>query len=243
VPPDSSPLHKSLHAISMFCVGEATLQETLQRVAELSLDAVPNADLAGITMLLEGTPRTAVFTDGAAAEIDSAQYETGDGPCLDAFRHKQVYRIHDVNEDHQWPAFSQAAAGYGMRSVMSIPLVARHEGVGALNIYSRTVNAFSEDDVQAGIAFATQAGVLLANSQAHWDAEQLHTDMGTAIESWATIEKAKGILMGVKPCSEEDALQILVRTAQRESRKLPEVAEEVVARTRRCDSGDGSSST
>ncbi|HEX2273498.1 MAG TPA: GAF and ANTAR domain-containing protein [Acidimicrobiales bacterium] len=226
---------KSLQAISRFCIGDATLQETLERVAELSLEAVPSADLAGITMLLEGRPRTAVFTDEAAHEIDSAQYETGTGPCLDAFRHKQVFRIDDVSQDHHWPSFSEAAAAYGVGSVMSIPLLARHEGVGALNFYSRTVEAFSDDDVQVGIAFATQAALLLASSQAYWDAEQLQSDMATAMESWATIERAKGILMGVHPCSEHEALQILVRTAQREKRKLPEIAEELVAKSRRWD--------
>jgi GAF domain-containing protein len=241
VPPDSSPLQKSLKAISTFCVGDATLQQTLHRVTELSVNAIPSADMAGITMLLEGRPQTGVFTDGAVAEIDSAQYDTGVGPCLDAFRHKQVYRIDDVSEDRQWPAFSAAATGHGVRSVMSVPLLARHEGVGALNFYSCAVEAFSDDDVQDGIAFATQAALLLANSQAYWDAEQLHADMATTIESWATIEQAKGILMGVHPCSEDEALQILARTAQRQSRKLPEVAEELVARTRRWDYGEGGS--
>jgi GAF domain-containing protein len=243
LPTDSSPLDKSLRAIARFCIGDATLQETLQHVAELSLDAVQSADIAGLTMLIEGRPQTAVFTDEAALEADSAQYETGIGPCLDAFRHKQIYRIDDVDEDRQWPAFSEVAAGHGLRSVMSIPLVARHEGVGALNLYSRTVEAFSDEDAEVGIAFATQAAILLANSQAYWDAEQLQADMGTVIESWATIEQAKGVLMGAHPCSEEEALQILVRTAQRENRKVPEVAEELVARTTRWEPADRPPST
>ena len=42
-------------------------------------------------MLVEGKARTAVFTDDAAPEIDSAQYETGIGPCLDSFRHQAVF--------------------------------------------------------------------------------------------------------------------------------------------------------
>jgi putative methionine-R-sulfoxide reductase with GAF domain len=230
---DPSPLGEPLEAISRFCIEDATPAATLHRVAELGLDAVPSADIAGITMLLEGRPRTAAFTDQAAPQMDSAQYETGIGPCLDAVRHKQVYRIDDVNEDHQWPAFSEAAARHGMRSVMSIPLVARHEGVGALNLYSRAVAAFSDDDVRAGIAFATQAAILLANSQAHWDAEQLDSDMATTMDSSAIIEEAKGILMGSHPCSEDEALNILMRAAQRQNRKLPQVAEELVARTKR----------
>ncbi len=240
---DSSPLAQSLRALSRFCIGDATLQQTLQRVAELSLDAVPSADIAGITMLVEGRPRTAVFTDETAPEIDSAQYETGTGPCLDAFRHKQIYRIDDVNADHHWPAFTEVVAAHGLRSVMSIPLLARHEGEGALNFYARTAEAFSDEDVEVGIAFATQAAILLANSQAYWDAEQLHGDMASVMESWATIERAKGILMGLHSCTEDEALQMLVRIAERENRKLPDIVEEFVARTRRWDSTESRSST
>jgi GAF domain-containing protein len=216
-------------------VGESTLKETLQRVAELSLDALPGAHFAGITMLLDGRPRTGVFTDEAAPEIDSAQYETGIGPCMDAFRHKQVCRIDDVDADHQWVAFSETAASYGVRSVMSLPLIARHEGLGALNFYSRT-NAFSDEDVEVGIAFATQAAILLANSQAYWDAQQLSENMGGAMQSRAIIEQAKGILMGAQGCSADEAFQILVRTSQRENRKLREIAEELVATTRQLGS-------
>ncbi len=217
--------------MSSFFVGDATLRETLQRVSELSLEAVPGADFAGITMLVDGRPRTGVFTDELAPEIDSAQYETGIGPCLDAFRHKQVFRIDHVEKDRQWPPFSEAAAAHGVQSVMSTPLVARHEGVGALNFYSRTPEAFSDQDVEVALSFASQAAILLANSQAYWDAQQLSNDMATAMQSRATIEQAKGILMGAQRCGADEAFQMLVRASQRENRKLREIAEDVVART------------
>ncbi len=73
-----------------------------------------------------------------APEIDSAQYETGIGPCLDAFRHQEVFRIDDTTKDDRWPPFSEAAAAHGIHSTVSLPLVANHEGLGALNLYSRS---------------------------------------------------------------------------------------------------------
>ena len=235
MPTDSSPLSAGLRAMARFYVGDATLHEALQRVSELSLEALPGADFAGITMLLEGRPRTGVFTDEAAPEIDSTQYETGIGPCMDAFRHKQVFRIDDVHTDHQWVAFSETAAAYGVCSVMSLPLIAGHEGLGALNFYSRT-KAFSDEDVEVGIAFATQAAILLANAQAYWDAQQLSENVNAAMQSRAIIEQAKGILMGAQQCTADEAFQILVRISQRENRKLREIAEEFVTRTRQLDS-------
>jgi transcriptional regulator with GAF, ATPase, and Fis domain len=187
--------------------------------------------MVGITMLVDGRPRTAVFTDDTAPEIDVAQYETGIGPCLDAFRHQQVYRIDDMDKDRQWPPFSEAAAAQGIQSSLSLPLLARHDGVGALNLYSRTRAAFSDDDVEVGLQFATQAAIVLANAQAYWDARQLGEDMAEAMKSRATIEQAKGILMGAQRCTADEAFQILVRASQRENRKLREIAEDIVTRT------------
>ncbi len=85
--PSEDPLASSLAALSKFFVGDGTLKETLDRVAHLATEAVPAADMAGLSMLVDGRARTAVFTDEDAPEIDSAQYETGIGPCLDSFRH------------------------------------------------------------------------------------------------------------------------------------------------------------
>ena len=229
VPADSVWLSNGLVAMDRFFVGDGTLRETLERIAELAVAAVPGADMAGMTMLVEGRAKTAVFTDDSCLEIDSAQYETGIGPCLDSFRHQQVYRIDFMEKDRQWPPFSEAAGSHGIQSSMSVPLVARHEGVGALNFYSRSTEAFSDDDVEMGLQFATQAASVLANSQAYWDAHHLSQNLATAMTSRTTVEQAKGILMGSRGCNAEEALQLLVRASQRENRKLREIAQEMVA--------------
>ena len=228
--PSEDPLARILTALSKFFVGDGTLKETLDRVAQLATEAVPAADIAGLTMLVDGRARTAVFTDEDAPEIDSAQYETGIGPCLDAFRHQEVFRIDDTAKDDRWRPFSEAAAAHGIQSTVSLPLIANHEGVGALNFYSRTLAAFGEEDVEVGSQYATQAAIVLTNSQAYWDAYQLSQDLTTAMRSRAVIEQAKGVLMGAQRCSADEAFQILVRASQRENRKLRDIAEELVSR-------------
>jgi GAF domain-containing protein len=219
---------ESVSALSRFFVGDGTVQETLDRVAGLACDAVPGADMAGITMLVEGRPTTAVFTDETAPEIDSAQYETGSGPCLDAFRHRMVFRLPDTREANPWPEFAKTAAAHGLHSVLSLPMVANHEGIGALNLYSREVDAFSDEDAHVGSRFADHAAIVLANSQAYWDARLLGEGLGEAMKSRATIEQAKGILMGAQRCTADEAFQILVRASQRENRKLRDVAAQLV---------------
>ncbi|HVE46462.1 MAG TPA: GAF and ANTAR domain-containing protein [Acidimicrobiales bacterium] len=229
MPNQPDHLAQSVAALSRFFVGDGTLAETLTRVAELSQQAVPNADFAGITMLVEGRPRTGVFTDETSPDIDATQYETGSGPCLDAFRNQIVYRIDSTDKETRWPAFSEAAAARGVKSTLSLPLVANHEGVGALNLYSHVEAAFSEEDEHVAMQFANQAGIVLANAQAYWDAHQLSQDLNEAMKSRAVIEQAKGILMAQGRTADE-AFQILVRASQRENTKLREVAGELVRR-------------
>ena len=215
--------------MSLFFVGDATLAETLQRVSDLAGSAVAASDMVGITMLVEGRADRGVHRRVDAGDRFQSVRD-GQRACLDAFRQQQVFRIEDMETDAQWPAFSEAAAAHGLRSSMSLPLVARHEGVGALNFYARSPAAFSDGDVEVGLQFASQAAIVLANSQAYWDAHQLGEDLAQAMRSRATIEQAKGILMGAQRCSPDEAFQILVRASQREKRKLREVAEDVVAK-------------
>ena len=233
------PIERSLAALSRFFVGDGSLQDTLTRVAQYAEEAVPAAAMTGITMLVEGRARTAVFTDDAAPQIDSIQYETGVGPCLDAFRHKQVFVIPDTTKDDRWGPFNEAAAAYGIRSTLSIPLIANHEGVGALNFYAREPDAFSDADVHLASQFGAQAAIVLANSQAYWDAHQLSQNLATAMQSRAVIEQAKGILMGVQRCSADEAFGILVRASQRENRKLRDIAHDLVVRTQQASSPNG----
>ena len=223
------PLSESLAALSRFFVGDGTLYETLDRVAHLAQVAVNGADMVGLTMLVEGRNTTAVFTDAKAPEIDTAQYETGNGPCLEAFRHQEMFRIDDTQMDERWPTFSDLAAAHGVRSVMSMPLVANHEGVGALNFYSRVPKVFADDEARIGAQFAAQSAIVLANTQAYWDARELSQQLNEAMKSRATIEQAKGILMGAQRCGPDEAFEILVRASQRENRKLRDIAANVVA--------------
>jgi GAF domain-containing protein len=222
-------IRESVFALSEFFVGEGTLGDTLTRVANLACESVGPADMAGITMLVEGRVRTAVFTDPESPEIDTAQYDTGEGPCLDAFRHQRVYRIDSTANDTTWPAFSALAATHGIVSTLSLPLIARQEGVGALNLYARN-GSFSAEDEELGAVFATQAAIVLANTQAYWDARHLSEQLGQAMQFRAVIEQAKGVLMATGGRNADEAFQLLVRASQRENRKLRDIALELVER-------------
>ncbi|MDQ1404263.1 MAG: hypothetical protein QOG03_2579 [Actinomycetota bacterium] len=227
---EPTSLHESIVALSRYFAGDENLQATLQTVVDLSQQAIPPAAMVGITMLVDERPATSVFTDDAAPEVDRAQYSSGRGPCLDAFREGDVKRIKSTDFEARWPEFAAAAAKHGIKSTLSMPLAIEDQRLGALNLYATTDDAFSEEDERLATAFATQAAIALGNASAYFSAQELTEGLRTAMESRATIEQAKGILMAQSAVGPDEAFELLRRASQRENRKLRDIAHEIVER-------------
>jgi GAF domain-containing protein len=227
MPDEQEALEESLRALTQFFVNEGTLGDTLLRVSEMAC-VITSAKYAGITMMVEGSPSTAVFTNTEAPEIDEAQYRSGEGPCMYAFRDQKIYRIDSTLDDERWPEFAQRAAAHGIRSTLSVPLAARGQSIGALNFYAETLGAFTEAHEHGAQHFADQASIALANAQVYWDARQLSENLSQAIASRETISQAVGILIAVGGRSPDEAFQMLVRASQRENRKVREIAQDIV---------------
>jgi GAF domain-containing protein len=223
----------ALRALSQFVFSKISLGETLLRVSQVTTDAMPAADMAGISLLgADGKPVTGVFTDPEAPEIDSAQYTSGRGPCLDSWRTGKLIRIDVIDEaKDDYPEFAEAARAHGIRSTLSLPLVAGDDAAGALNMYSRTLRGFTAEDEAVGIMLASAAAIVLVNASAYWQAAQLSEQLSQAMQSRAVIEQAKGILMARSPrLTADEAFDLLRKASQRENVKLRDIAQRIVDR-------------
>ena len=160
-------------------------------------------------------------TSDLAFRVDSFQYDSDSGgPCLDAYRRQQVFRIDSTTEDPRWPGFAQAAAEAGIMSTLSLPLVVAGDGLGALNIYCREENGFSEADEALARTFASYASVALANARVYWRTQRLADQLEEALSTRGIIEQAKGIIIAEQGCSADEAFQLLVTMSQRSHMKL-----------------------
>jgi len=231
--PEQSPLERSLEELSTFLVTDQSSDDTLTRVALLALEAVPPAVFAGITMMVDGRPTTQTFTDPTCPEIDHAQYESGHGPCLDAFRNGTKIVVDSLELDDRYPEFAASAMAHGLRSTLSLPMLTGGNSLGALNFYSDSDGAFGETEAEIGRLFAAQATVVLVNAQAYWGARLQSEHLAQALVGREVIDMAKGIIMNAMGCGPEEAFDTLVKQSQQENRKLREVAAEIVARAQR----------
>ena len=225
-----SPLQRSLAELSTLFVSDQSVGDTLTRVATLAVEAVPVARFAGITMVVDDRVTTQVFTDPTCPEIDQAQYESGHGPCLDAFRQGSVIVVEALAGDDRWPEFAAAAMAQGVRSTLSLPMVAGDSVLGALNFYADVDRAFGDAEADTGRLFAAQAAVVLVNAQAYWGARMKSEHLERALVGREVIDMAKGIIMNVIGCGPDEAFDILVKQSQQENRKVRDIAGDIVAR-------------
>jgi GAF domain-containing protein len=122
-------------------------------------------------------------------------------------------------------------AGAGLRSVLSSPLQAGEETIGALNLYSRDPDGFDANQQRLAAEFARHASILLANAITFMQATELAQNLVDALNSREIIGVAIGLVMAQPPArTRQRAFDVLRRVSQRENRKLRDIATELVAR-------------
>ena len=152
---------------------------------------------------------------------DTAQYEVGEGPCLQAMGDGNSYLVHDTVSDPRWPLWSARAEELGLRSVIGVRLFDEDDTLGALNLYSAEPHAFTADDVAIAEVYAAHAAVALGSAR-----QELH--LRRAIDSRHLVGMAQGILMERFGLDQQSAFAVLRRYSQQHNVKLRFVAEQVV---------------
>jgi len=205
-------------------LAEGGVQETLQRIVGLAVEAIDGCDHAGITFLHGGVFSTPAATDDVPGKVDAIQYQTGEGPCIDAIVEHEVFRSGDLGQEKRWPNFAgRAQRETGVTSMMGFRLFVAGDTLGALNLFSKTADAFDDAARAAGSVFAAHAAIALSTAQHD-------QQMSDALQSRDVIGQAKGILMAKEGVTADEAFAMLRRASQRLNVKLRQLAEDV-ART------------
>jgi ANTAR domain len=162
--------------------------------------------------------------------LDDAQYETGEGPCMQVLEPHDPLFVHDVAASgDRWENFARAATEFGVQSTLSVHLPVDSEGLAAsLNFYSRRQREAADEHLRAGVGFADQLAAALLGLDAYRSTAKLARDLAEAMRSRAVIEQAKGILMADKQIDADAAFQHLVQLSQHANIKVREVARRLV---------------
>ena len=223
----AADLHAQLADASRELHAEPDTKHTLERSVALATELIPNCHYAGISMVhRDRTIDTPAATDQMARRGDELQYAVGEGPCLDAIWHYDTVISADLAEEDRWTRWApRVAAELNVRSMLCLRLFTSTDLVGALNLYSKQIDAFDDDDAYTGTYLAAQIAVQVAETQ---ESEGLRI---SALNR-AVIGQAQGILMERYNTGAEEAFNVLRRVSQDNNTKLIRVADELV-RTRR----------
>lgn len=212
-------------------LSETDLNGVFNQIADLAKRTIPGASEVSVTLVPAKGAYTPAFTGDLALALDESQYELGHGPCLDAARSTSTQHITDMTAECRWPDWTIRAREAGACSSLSIGLPVQEAVTGALNIYATKPNAFDEDALAVAQKFASYAEVAMANAYLYNTQTTLAKHMEIAMRSRAVIEQAKGIIMGDRRCSADEAFTILTKLSQDTNRKLREVAVLLVERS------------
>ncbi|MDQ1700061.1 MAG: hypothetical protein QOG34_1924 [Frankiaceae bacterium] len=210
---------------------EQPLLQILDTLVSLARTALPPHVYTSITLVRGDEASTAAFSGEVALNLDERQYALGHGPCLDAANAGEVVQIRDMQNETRWAEFAAAAYKAGISSSLSVPLPVQRQMTGALNIYSPEPDTFDDATIRMAESFANHAAVAVATATLYETAATLAAQMRHAMESRATIEQAKGVLICKHQCDPEEAFRVLVKMSQTSHLKLRDVAARLVAHT------------
>jgi len=205
----------------------------LRLVVELARALVEGADGVSVSLRRHGRLSTVAASDQIILEMDADQYSTGEGPCVDASVLGQRFHAESLDLETRWPAFTPQARGLGINAILSSPLKAFEEPVGALNIYSRTPQAFDAKAQAAAAVFAKKASVILSDAGTGMRDTQMAYRYQDALRSRKSITLATGVLMEREGVDEDEAFTDLLRLSLYQGSPLRKQAEAMVRSARR----------
>jgi len=200
----------------------------LQRVVDATRTVVV-VDGVGLTLAHEdGPPRWVATTDRAMVLLEQIQQDFGEGPCLAAYAEDRVVAVEDLRRTPRWNRIAAVVGQLQVRGVLSVPVRLANQPVGTLDAYTTSPRAWSAQEIDALGALAAVTADLVRTAAELANREVQVAQLRQALVSRVWIEQAKGVLGATQGISPDEAFQQLRARARSSSRKLADLAQEVV---------------
>ncbi len=180
------------------------------------------------TLFRLGKAHTLAASTEQAREADREQCSFADGPVVEALRTGEFVILSDLSRDRRWPGYSSAAAGHGVQSLLSAPIVSEGGASAAINLYAAEPHTFTSDDLVRSRSYVQQ--VARALRVVVRVAARAEATAGIAVvqSSLVLVDLAVRSLMNEYNLSREGALRFLQTQALHHELDLRDAALNVV---------------
>jgi len=203
----------------------------LRQAVELSRDVAPDAVGCSVTALDGDRFSTPVYSGQLALDLDRAQYQAGDGPCMAAAREHRFHNFDAATDVDRFPGFAEAAVERGVRSSISLPLPLGSPGrSAAINLYGSSRYAFDAERPRAVADLLARCVATLMSRPARLATpdDQPVAGLEAARHRAWLIAEAEDVLMADRSLDRPAAMGLLIRRSRAENRSIFEIAREVV---------------
>jgi sulfite oxidase len=145
----------------------------------------------------------------------------------------RVVAVQDLRGELVWDRIAVVVRQLQVRGVLNVPVRLADQPVGTLNVYATQPRAWSTAEVQALGAFAMVTAELVRTAVELATHQLEVAQLRQALSSRVWIEQAKGMVAATQGIALDEAFRQLRVHARASSRKLADVAREVVQEVQR----------
>jgi len=181
---ENERLRRGYTSLSERLIGLRMLQHVTQDlVSELDVDRLLKRILRSAINAVEGTAGALILLDPSGEELVFSVVEGGGGTALEGRRmgkdqglagwvvaHNESLIVSDVREDERFFEQIPAQVDFEVASLICVPLVAKSEIIGVIQVLNKADGAdFGDDDLDLLISFAAQSATAIENARLYQD--------------------------------------------------------------------------
>jgi diguanylate cyclase (GGDEF)-like protein len=136
--------------------GEFTIDEMLKALCVVAVRALEVSG-AGVMIAESGNLRFVHAEPERIASVERLQEVLKRGPCRDILTLLKPVVVEDITKIGRWPGYQEAAIGAGIAATVAIPLQARGQVWGVLDLYRDSPWAWTEEELSVAGLFADVA--------------------------------------------------------------------------------------
>jgi hypothetical protein len=231
--PDETTRVEAFAELSRMQPVDAESLASLHELVVVVRRTLPGVEDVSLTLGPPDDPTHVTTTSPGAARADGWQVMAGQGPSFDAYRDGVTVTSERWVTDPRWPRVARHAGSTASELATAGPATAvpvHHDDVrwGVLTCYGDQVH--TDDQVEAVLLVARSVGAVLAGSRQRDELRAVVDQLGAALQSRATIDQAKGVIMAHLGGTPDDAFDSLSAMSQRANVKLRDLAHDIVER-------------
>jgi len=131
--------------------------------------------------------------------------------------------VYDLSKEPEYK-YKDIAAKEGLKSLLSMPLVAKGKAIGVINNYTSYPHKFTKNEINILTTVANQAAIVIENAELMVKTKVVQEEL----ESRKLVERAKGILMREQGMNEEEAFRKIQKQSMNLRKSMRDIAEAII---------------